>query len=126
MTKFYFGVGLLLFLFITGIFVGVFMDNTHTEIANKLSAACEKTLSGDFDGGYALSQQAKKLWQAHWRATAAACDHAPMDEIDSLFASLHSYWVKNDDAHFAGSCAELVQLVQAVADAHRLSWWNLL
>lgn len=126
MPKCLFGIGLLLLLLLVSLLVGFYMDYAHRATADTLSAACEKTLSGDFDGGYALSQQAMQRWRTHWRVTAAVCDHAPLDEIDSLFASLHGYWVKNDDAHFAGSCAELVQLVQAVADAHRFSWWNLL
>ena len=55
-----------------------------------------------------------------------AADHAPMDEIDSLFAQMEVYAQARDSLHFGSYCARLAELITAVSDAHQLNWWNFL
>ena len=49
-----------------------------------------------------------------------------MDEVDALFAEMEIYAKTEEKPHFAAVCKELSQRIQAFADAHRFSWWNIL
>jgi hypothetical protein len=49
-----------------------------------------------------------------------------MDEIDSAFAQLTYYIQQENRDQFPALCARLAELVDAMADSHRLTWWTLL
>lgn len=126
MPRFWFGVGLLLLFFAVGLWVCAVTDGIQQPISDALQQASTQALAGDLPGGIASAQHARKLWQSHWNATAAAADHAPMDEIDSLFAQLEAYAAAGAAADFAAGCARTALLIEAVAEAHRPTWWNFL
>lgn len=126
MRRFWIGVGLLVVFFAIGLWVCAATDAVHLPISEDLQQASEQALAGDLSGGIASAQHAKKLWQSHWNSTAAVADHAPMDEIDSLFAQLEAYAAAGAAEDFAASCARTALLVEAVAEAHRPAWWNFL
>lgn len=109
-----------------GLWINSFMDNTHVPISQALEEAAEKGLSGDLEAGADLAQKAKALWQDNWPKIASFSDHAPMDEIDSLFAQAETYARAGIAADFAALCARLSQLISAMSEAHSLFWWNLL
>ncbi len=126
MGRFWLGIGMLALFLILGLWVTYAMDNVHSEISQTLDGAAAQTLSGDLAEGIALVGQAKDQWQAHWHGTASVADHAPMDEIDGLFAQLETYGQAGLSEEFAAYCARLSNLVTAVGEAHSLTWWNLL
>ena len=76
--------------------------------------------------GLARAQQAQEKWQQQWHSVAALADHAPMDEIDGLFAQMETYSKAGAAVDAAACCARLSKLVAAVGEAHSLNWWNLL
>ena len=49
-----------------------------------------------------------------------------MDEVDALFAEMEIYARTGEQPHFAACCKELAQRLEAIADAHKFSWWNVL
>lgn len=126
MGRFWLGIGILVLFLAAGLLVAHAMDNVHQTIAQTLDAASTKSLEGDLNEGIALAQQAKQQWQKNWRSSAAVADHAPMDEIDGLFAQLETYGQAGLSETFAAYCARLSQLVSAMGEAHSLTWWNLL
>lgn len=126
MQRFWLGIGLLVLFLALGLWISYTMDGTHQTIAQTLDQAAEQTLSGDLDAGVALAQQAHSDWDTHWHKIASVADHAPMDEIDGLFAQLEIYSQTDSRADFAAYCARLAKLVSAVGEAHTLNWWNLL
>ena len=126
MVRGWFGLAILiLFLLLGSVTAGV-MDNAHLPTETLLTQAAEKTLDGDFEGAVALGQQAKSRWEKHWNGTATVADHSPMDDVDALFAEMEIYAATEEKPHFAAVCKELSQRIQAVAGAHRFSWWNIL
>ena len=126
MVRGWFGLAILiLFLLLGSVTTGV-MDNAHLPTETLLTQAAEKTLAGDFEGAVALGQQAKSRWEKHWNGTATVADHSPMDDVDALFAEMEIYAATEEKPHFAAVCKELSQRIQAVAGAHRFSWWNIL
>ena len=126
MKRLWLGISLLALFFSLSLFVGGAMDKTHLEIAEKLRSAADLVLEENYALGQAQAQSAKKAWDKSWGWTAAVADHAPMDEIDGLFAQLKAFEKPEDGAHYAATCAQLAKLVEAMAEAHRLSLENLL
>ncbi len=126
MNRFWLGVSLLLLLLVLGLWVTVAMRDVHEPISQALENAATQALSGDLSGGIAAARQAQQNWERHWHGTAAVADHAPMDEIDGLFAELEIYAQTGQAEHFAAGCAQLSRLIHAVGEAHGLGWWNLL
>lgn len=126
MNRFMLGVVILAIFLMLGLGVAWGMDEMHLDVSDHLSLAARQVISGDWEAGVSLAKQAKEDWEKNWQKTACVADHAPMDEIDSLFAELQAFEKPEEAVHYAATCAQLSVLVEAMADAHRLSWWNLL
>lgn len=126
MARGWLGVGLLALFLALGIVTMGLMDNAHLPTGDLLEQAAELALRGDMEQGVALGQEAKNRWERQWQATAVVADHSPMDDVDALFAEMEIYAKAGEAPHFAACCKELVKRVQAVAEAHRFSWWNIL
>lgn len=126
MSRFWIGVTLLgVFLFL-GLWVAWAMNDIHEPICQSLEQAADAALAGDLETGAALASDAKNTWDRHWRGTASAADHAPMDDIDSLFAQVQIYAQAGKTADFAAGCGRLAKLIAAIGEAHSPGWWNLL
>lgn len=126
MSRFWLGIGLLVLFLVLGLWIGNTTNNANQTVAQTLDQAAAQTLQGDPETGVALAKQAHSQWDDSWHGTASVADHAPMDEIDGLFAQLEMYGETKQYADFAAYCARLAKLVTAVGEAHVLNWWNLL
>ncbi len=126
MRRLYIGAVLLVVLLALGVGIAVGMDGIHARSAAALDAAADAALDGDWQTAQLLSQQAQQMWQQNWQIVACVADHTPMDEIDALFAQLPAFVRGGEDVHFAATCAQLAQLLQAMGDAQRPDWWSLL
>ena len=124
--RFYMGLGLLILFLILGLISSFLLTNAATPLAQQLEQASQEALSGNWEKSVLLAEQAQEQWKSAWHTTAMVADHAPMDEIDSLFAQAEIYSQAGDRIHFSSYCARLSELVQAIADAQQFSWWNLL
>lgn len=123
MRRFWLGVGLLLGLLGLGIAVGSAMAGWHKPIAKKLEQAAA-VCGEDWQQAQALADSAKEDWERCRTMTAMAADHEPMDEVEMLLAELSVYANARDDVHFRATCAQAAQLIEAVAQAHSLTWEN--
>jgi len=126
MVRGWLGVGILIVFLVAGVVTAGAMDNAHIPTEKLLAQAAEKTLNGDFEEAVALGLEAKDRWEKHWNGTATVADHSPMDDVDALFAEMEIYAQTEEKPHFAACCKELSRRIQAVADAHRFNWWNVL
>ena len=120
------GAGLLALFLALGAVTMELMDRAHLPTGDLLEQAAESALAGDFTQGVNLGMEAKNRWKRQWQATATVADHAPMDEIDGLFAQLAVYHRAAQPGDFAACCTRLSMLVAAMSEAHSLTWWNLL
>ena len=124
--RFYLGVGILVVFLLLGLLVAWGMEQISGRAATLLAQAEEAILSGSVQTAEALAGQAKRIWEKGWCTIALAADHGPMDEIDGLFAQME-FFVKNGSGTELGACcARLAELVEAISDAHALTWWNIL
>ena len=124
MQRFLLGIGLLTVLLGLGLWVCGEADGTLLKISGQLEDAAGLYLSGSGDAAWEKIQQAQSFWQQKWHETAVYSDHAPMDEIDGLFAQLDS--LKENFREAAACCSRIAALIRAVAEAHDPGWWNIL
>ena len=126
MARFWIGIGLLAVFLTLGIGVTVAMEDIHEPMAELLEEAAEEALEGDMREASALADQAQRRWERFRKGTASVADHAPMDEIEGLFAQVQTFARAGRAEDFAAGCARLSSLVRAMSEAHGLGWWNLL
>ena len=126
MVRGWLGAGILAAFLILGLVLSGVTDKVQLPTGELLEQAAEKTLGGDFEEGIALGMEARSRWEQQWKLTAAIADHSPMDDVDALFAEMEVYARTGEAPHFAACCKELAQRLEAIADAHRFSWWNVL
>ena len=120
--RFWYGLGILAIFFGLGLWAAMGMEKMHVPVTEHLEQAAQTALSGDVTGGAAQAEQAEKVWQKCRSLTAAMADHAPMEEIDSLFAQVQLYAQAGSGVDFAAYCRRIARLVEAVAEAHGLNW----
>ena len=126
MKRFVMGIAILTVLLVLGIGVSALFQSAHRPCSHHLTQAAQAAQAGDWGQASASLSQAQKQWQQFHHFTAAFADHAPMEEIDSVFAQLAVYAGQEDGGQFPALCARLAELVEAMAHSHRLAWWTLL
>lgn len=124
--RFWGGVAILAVLFTLGLWVAKSMETTHETIAHHLEQAAREALAGDTKQGQHTLQKAQELWRQRLFLTAAVADHGPMEEIDSILSQLESFAAAGDGISFAAWCSRAARLVEAIGEAHKLTWQNLL
>ena len=126
MKRSWIGLGMLLFLLAAALLVTWAMDEIHDPIARELEQAADLALAGQMPQAKVLAGKADTQWKkwAHFRGCFA--DHSPMEEIDGYFAELQAYGKAGEEADFAAACAQTARKVEAMGEAHGLSWWNVL
>ena len=85
----------------------------------------EAARTGTREEALELTRKAERLWKKGWHRVAVIADHTAMDEIDGLFAQMEHY-AREGSGLFGAGCARVRELVSAISDGHRLTWWNLL
>ena len=123
--RFYLGVAILAALLLLGFWGGKWADNANTQVLQCLAQAEDAAKAGDSETALAMAQTAQQLWKKGWNRLAMMADHTVMDEIDGLFSQMEHY-ARVGDSMLGASCARVRELVSAVSDDHRLTWWNLL
>lgn len=126
MKRCYFGVGLLAVLLLISLGTSWVTDRCHSPISQEMSEAASYALADDWKQAVRCTEQARKHWEQYRKLTAALADHEPMEQIDRLFGELEVWQKAQDAQHCATVCAQLSEAVNAMADAHALTWWNVL
>ena len=120
------GLVLLAVLLAAGLFTSWEMSRTHTAISRQLEDAAWFALTEDWEKARTSLAAAESSWKHHWNLSSLLADHTPMEEVDSLFARIGICSAARDSTEFAIHCGEAARKVEAMGDAHRLSWQNLL
>lgn len=126
MRRLWIGIGLLVGIVFLGFWTTLRMCTIHTEISNQLRFAGQAAQSDQWDRADLLARQAEELWQRHWKLSAALADHTILDEIDGQFAQAEVFRQSRDPVAYAALCSRLAKSIEALQEAHRLTWWNLL
>ena len=126
MKRCWFGLILLLVLLLGCAWSSGYMSKVHSPVSETAMEAADFALEGDWGNAMTLAGRIRTQWENRWGIVAAFADHEPMEEIDGLFAQLEIYSRAGDNLSTAAVCAELSQRLEAMGDAHKGSWWNLL
>ena len=124
--RFWIGIILLLCLLITGLFINISLCNSQEQMAQLAKRAEQFAHSGNMSEAKEFTQQAYGLWQQRFQALAAIADHEPLDEVEATFRQALAYSEDQNAEELSASCARLVAGIRAIAQAHALSWWNIL
>ena len=126
MSRFYWGLGLLVLLLVGGLILTKAAALLHDPITNHLEEAAEAGLSEDWPLARQKAEQARQRWQAYRAVSASFCDHEPLEEVDSEFSRLEAFLRRQDPAEFAAVCAGLAQLTKTITESQAVTWWSLL
>lgn len=126
MKRCWFGLVLLVVLFLGSLWVTDFMDQIHGSLSELAEQAAQKALEGDWGNANALAGKTRALWEKYWNISAVLADHEPMENINGLFSQLEAYAQGRDPMGFASVCKLLKSQLEAMGDAHGFVWWNLL
>lgn len=122
MKRSWIGFGILLLLLALCLAVGCWLDRLQEPLTRELAQAAVFARQEAWPQATALAENAQSSWTRYRGRVACVADHTPMEEIDELFAQLSCY--HGDKEEYAAICASLSQRIQAVADAHCLTWWS--
>lgn len=120
------GLVLLAGLLLTGLLSSWDMGKTHRDISGYLEDAAWFALGSDWENARIAAAAAEDRWESHRDLSSLLADHTPMEEIDALFAKVNICSAARRKEDFAVLCAELSRKMEAMGEAHQLSWQNLL
>lgn len=126
MKRSIFGVGMLGFLLVACLLAQNRMAAAHSPTAKLVEKAGQLALAEDWEGAETAFRQAAQRWQDCRSLTASLADHTPMEDVEGLFAQLEIFAEQQETTQFAALCRELAGRVEAMADAHVMSLWNVL
>ena len=109
-----------------GIFSTVWLEQSLEPLPPLLDQAAQAAREGRWETAAQLAYRAEEAWQGAWKITAVFADHAPMEQIDALFAQLQVCETGHFQPDFGMLCIRLARELEALPEAHCPTWWNLL
>lgn len=125
MTRLWIGIGLLLILLASGIWLCLGLSPFHEDLAYELEQAAELAVAGEWDEAYRLADTARRQWLGRQRLTAAFINHEPLERAEALFAEM-TLMEPEQYRQFAAVCVHLAQTCRAISEPLKLNWWSLL
>lgn len=126
MKQLSFGIGLLVFLLICGIWLGSALEESLLPVVSDLEKAADCAMEGNWDLAAARLARAEKAWQSRQKAAAVLVHHEPLDEIDLYFIRLKLCRISRSPVPFSTACWELAGRLRNLSQSHRFSWWRFL
>ena len=126
MKRSWMGLGLLGVLLGISLLATAFLTRTHEEVSLELEQSAQCALLGDWENAGLFLRRAKNRWEKWEHIRACLMDHGPAEEIDASFAMLDIYRQAGEAAAYRASCAALLSRLDALSQAHTLTWWNVL
>lgn len=120
------GLGLLLVLLLAGIVTASLLEENTLPVSQTFLEAADAAQVGDWQRAQELTADALRYWQRKRDLTAALIDHAPLSQVEALFAQLGVHARQKDGAAYASVCTQLSCLTRAINEENVFSWWNLL
>ena len=123
MKRIWLGVGLLAALLAVGLAVMQLTDRQTEALSQAVEQAA---VTQSWEEAITIVRSAQAQWQQKRLLIAAFSDHADVDGVDQIFAQLEVYQRYGSRLEHAAACAQLSEALLNLAEAHALTWWNLL
>ena len=121
-----FGLALLAVFLFTGLWSAGAMKRFHMPLSDRLEQAAQTALAGDLQAAAREAMAVRDQWDQRRGQVAILANHTPMDQVDTTFSRLEAYARAGNAGDFAALCKDLAAQLSATAEAHQLSWRNLL
>lgn len=125
MKRIWFGVVLLGVLLILGLGSSNLLERIHESQSEDLIRAAECAMEGNWAGAGKYQQSVRREWDKHRSLVAALSDHAPMEQVEGLFAQLEVFAASQDTVSYSSTCRYLSSQLDALGNAHSLTLPNL-
>lgn len=120
------GIILLTALLFLGLLSSWYLSRPQDALAAQLENSAWLALSGQWEKARKGAEEAQKSWEQRRSLWAVFADHTPMEEIDVLFSQLTIHAAAREKGDFAAACTALARHLEAMGEAQRLRWQNLL
>ena len=124
--RFWLGIFILVLFLLMGLGAAWGMKKIHFPGETALAQAADQAMAGDLSAAGASAMEAYDRWVKTRDLTASLADHAPMDDVEKLFAEMQVYADTGETPHFIACCRQLRVMLRAMYDAHSPSLWNFL
>ena len=126
MKRIWFGVGLMVFLLTLCLCSSFLMERICSSQSLALDHAAAAASDGDWLTARNLTAQAKQEWDRRQLLFASLYDHAPIDQIEGLFAQLEVFSESRKAASFESTCVYLARQLESLGRSHSFNFSNFL
>lgn len=126
MKRSWFGAILLILLLGLGIWSQWRAETLNAPIVEALHKAQSAAAAENWEQAEKLIKQAEDHWHSSMDIRAAVCDHTYLEQINAGFASLEVWQDTREATAASALCAELASQIDALIEAQKLSWRNVL
>ena len=125
MKRSWIGFGLLIVILALSLLATGMMTRIHEDVALKLEQSSECALLGDWDDAKLFLTRARRNWDQWEHLRSCLMDHTPAEEMDAEFAALEVYRQSKNPVAYRAACAILTSRMKALAEAQKLTLWNI-
>ena len=125
MKRSWIGFGLLAVLLAVSVVVTGFMGRIHEEMALDLKQSSECARLSDWDNAALFLERANRNWEKWDHLRSCFANHQETEAIDASLSALDVLRQSKDATAYQASCAALTKQVEAMGEAHKLTWWNI-
>jgi hypothetical protein len=124
--RFWIGAVVLVLLLALGVGFTVGVAKQQEMLAKTVEKAQKAALSRDWEKAIPYAREARELWEKTRHFAASFADHAPLEQMDTLFSELEIYGKEVLAVEFASVCSYISNLAKAIGESQSVFWWNLL
>ena len=125
MKRSWIGFGLLAVLLAVSVVVTGFMGRIHEEMVLDLKQSSECARLSDWDNAALFLERANRNWEKWDHLRSCFANHQETEAIDASLSALDVLRQSKDATAYRASCAALTKQVEAMGEAHKLTWWNV-
>ena len=126
MNRLWIGIALLVLLPVVGF--GMMWGNVSFfgALSREVDACEEAALAENWTLVAEKAAQCREKWEKYCHFWASVTDHAPIEQMNTLFSQLELYENRRKAVEFAACCRAIATQMEAIRESHSLAWWNIL
>ena len=121
-------IGLVLLFLIPALGIGLLWGSGafFGSISREVEACGEAALAENWALAGEITENCREKWEKYYHFWAVFTDHAPIEQVQTLFSQLELYEKQRVATEFAACCRALAKEAEAIGESHGLAWWSLL
>ncbi|MBE6957527.1 MAG: DUF4363 family protein [Ruminococcaceae bacterium] len=121
-------IGIVILFLLLGLGVGLMWGSVafFGSLSQKVEACGEAALRGNWAFVARETAECEEKWEKYAHFWASFTDHAPVEQVETLFAQLELYKKQRLSVEFAACCRSLAKEADAIGESHGIAWWSIL